>query len=240
MQILLTILGVLSAVGGGMTALAVRLNPLNRWNKWLKYGVYLVFVFGLFFWLDLPKLPRMIAFGGVAVIGFIEFVRAIRLKANVYSYLVPIFIYLFLLVGFVMAAGLSPKILGPILMAVIVFDSFSQLTGQLIGQSKLMPSISPGKTTEGFIGGWIAVLIVAIFEYMNGLKLTSGIASELLLTSVLAVLAFTGDILASIVKRKLGLKDYSNWIPGHGGVNDRFDSLIFTLAMVAYATILTQ
>ncbi|TNE30125.1 MAG: phosphatidate cytidylyltransferase [Bacteroidetes bacterium] len=240
MQIFLTILGVLSAVGGGMTALAVRLNPLERWNKWLKYAVYLLFVFGLFFWLDMPRTSRMIAFGGVSLIGLIEFIRAIRLKASVREYLWPIAVYIFLLVGFVRAAGLSPQILGPVLMAVIVFDSFSQLTGQLVGRSKLIPSISPGKTTEGFIGGWIAVLVVAIFEYMNHLSIATGLATELVLSSVLAVLAFVGDILASVIKRKLGLKDYSHWIPGHGGVNDRFDSLIFTLAIVAYATLLTQ
>lgn len=103
---------------------------------------------------------------------------------------------------------------------VFTFDGFSQLTGQLAGKHLLAPRISPGKTWEGFAGGIAASLLTA-FLLADSLPFHI----VLFLWSGTALCAFYGDLYASYCKRLLGIKDYSNLVPGHGGILDRFDSL---------------
>ena len=100
------------------------------------------------------------------------------------------------------------------------------LWGKLLGRRKIMPTVSPNKTWEGFIGGWIttAVLIwflAPIFTPLKGLGLT-------VLAFALPLAGFAGDVTMSAIKRDIGVKDTSRLIPGHGGVLDRADSLTFT------------
>lgn len=111
-----------------------------------------------------------------------------------------------------------------------IFDSFSQITGQLWGRTKLLPSISPNKTLGGSIGGSIVATISAVL--LRDLVSIS-IIQLLLLTVGIIILAFLGDIAASLYKRKFNVKDYNKLIPGHGGFLDRFDSLIAGGAWVA-------
>ena len=98
-----------------------------------------------------------------------------------------------------------------------------------MGQNKLCPSISPGKTREGAIGGFLGTLLIAlifslIFEFSVIHALAIGI--------IIAVMAPLGDLVESILKRVCQVKDSGMLIPGHGGVLDRFDSLIFTAPAV--------
>jgi phosphatidate cytidylyltransferase len=104
-------------------------------------------------------------------------------------------------------------------ITVLVFDGFSQVSGQLFGKTKLVPSISPAKTLEGLMGGLIMAFVTSWLMWGAG-------SDHLTLTFVNCAFAFAGDLLASYYKRKCGVKDYSNLIPGHGGVLDRFDSFI--------------
>jgi phosphatidate cytidylyltransferase len=115
-----------------------------------------------------------------------------------------------------------------IYVVVAAFDGFSQVTGQLLGRHPLAPRISPGKTTEGTAGGTIGALSIAV--------LTRGLAHlplvQALETGVLVCLAgLTGDLAASWLKRRAGLKDFGCVLPGHGGVLDRFDSYLAALAL---------
>ena len=105
-----------------------------------------------------------------------------------------------------------------------ITDSFSQLWGKLIGKSKLCPTISPGKTVEGLIGGLATATIGAVV--MTDLAPGLSIASLAVLGVVVGGAATVGDLAFSIVKRRLGIKDFSSVIPGHGGVLDRFDSFM--------------
>jgi phosphatidate cytidylyltransferase len=114
-------------------------------------------------------------------------------------------------------------------LIVTVFDAFSQLTGQLFGKTKLVPTISPNKTWEGLIGGLAsAILISMLFSSLIALPILKTMALGL----VISLFAFCGDLLASISKRKFGIKDFSNLLPGQGGFVDRFDSLIFASVIV--------
>lgn len=120
-------------------------------------------------------------------------------------------------------------------MAIVwVADSAAYFFGRTLGRHKLAPNISPGKTWEGAIGGVSAVIL---FGFAFSSRLPDALASNYgLLVGVLLVLAtisIVGDLFESLLKRKAGLKDSGNLLPGHGGVLDRIDSLTSTLPLVA-------
>ena len=115
-------------------------------------------------------------------------------------------------------------------VATILTDSGAYFTGVTIGKKKAFPTISPNKTVEGYIGGTIAGIIGmliygVILSYTTSLTVVFPI---LILYGILgAIMTELGDLVFSLIKRKCGIKDYGNLIPGHGGALDRFDSIIF-------------
>ncbi|WP_296142005.1 phosphatidate cytidylyltransferase [uncultured Anaerococcus sp.] len=107
-------------------------------------------------------------------------------------------------------------------------DTFAYLTGSLVGKRKIesVSHISPNKTLEGSIGGIIgAVILNLIYNHYSGLHLD--ISLVIIFSALGAILSQIGDLVASYIKRKTGIKDFGNLIPGHGGIMDRFDSMIF-------------
>jgi phosphatidate cytidylyltransferase len=121
------------------------------------------------------------------------------------------------------------------IMAVVwLADIGAYISGRSFGKHKLAPSISPGKTWEGVIGGGLAVLV---YGFMLSPKLPGTLSSNYLLLLVVLVLlvaiSVVGDLFESMLKRQAGLKDSSSVLPGHGGVLDRIDSLTSTLPLVA-------
>lgn len=112
-------------------------------------------------------------------------------------------------------------------------DTFAFLVGRAVGQRALVPSISPSKTWEGAGGGVIgAVGASAAAVYALSLKVT--VAEALLLGALLGAAGQLGDLVESRLKRMAGVKD-SGWVlPGHGGLLDRLDSIVFNLAVVYY------
>ena len=126
-------------------------------------------------------------------------------------------------------------------MAIFVFlwtnDTGAYCTGSLIGKHKLFPSISPGKTWEGSAGGAVLVVIVAIIISLltASVEGTGGYAYWIGMGLVVVVFGTWGDLVESLFKRKLGIKDSGNILPGHGGMLDRFDSSLMALpAVVIY------
>src|SRR5690606_3669595 len=117
---------------------------------------------------------------------------------------------------------------------VFTFDGFAQISGQLFGRKKILPKISPDKTVAGVIGGYLMGSVTGLFV-MQWLDMPEGVQwwSPLLVCTG----AFVGDALASWYKRQCTLKDYSNLIPGHGGILDRFDSYIFAGAFFCFTTL---
>ncbi len=119
------------------------------------------------------------------------------------------------------------------IMIVITFDIFSYLSGKLFGKNKLI-NISPNKTVEGFIGGFLVSLLISIF-FLYFIKIK--INPSLIIFIILSILfAFCGDIIESFFKRKNNLKNSSLLIPGHGGVFDRFDSFLFSIIFYSLST----
>ena len=111
-------------------------------------------------------------------------------------------------------------------------DTFAYFSGYLFGKHKLIPSISPKKTIEGSIGGILGSTICCVlFGYVFNLD----IVHMVLVGSLGSVVAQFGDLFASAIKRYVGIKDYGKLIPGHGGILDRFDSVILVAPFVYYA-----
>lgn len=110
-------------------------------------------------------------------------------------------------------------------------DTFAYFSGYLLGRHKLCPQVSPKKTVEGLIGGIIGT-VCAIG--VAGAYFGFAVWPMFILGAMIAIIATIGDLAESIIKRYTGIKDSGNLIPGHGGVLDRFDSLLFTAPFVYY------
>ena len=116
-------------------------------------------------------------------------------------------------------------------------DTGAYAVGRTMGRRKLIPRISPGKTVEGAIGG-IVVTVVVCWLYVQlvlpqAAQLTLSMSGIIVFGVAISIAAQVGDLAESLLKREAGVKDSSRIIPGHGGVLDRFDSLLFVLP-VAY------
>ncbi|MGG3466666.1 phosphatidate cytidylyltransferase [Neobacillus pocheonensis] len=105
-------------------------------------------------------------------------------------------------------------------------DSGAYFIGKALGKNKLWPEISPNKTVEGSIGGVVcAVIIAVLFVFFSNINV--GLLTLMGITVVLSVFGQIGDLVQSAFKRHFNVKDSGNILPGHGGILDRFDSLIF-------------
>lgn len=115
-------------------------------------------------------------------------------------------------------------------------DIMAYFSGFLFGKHKLCPKISPKKTIEGAIGGTLgSVILSGLF----GFFFAPEVLVHCLIIGVMGgIVSQFGDLTASIFKRKMGIKDYGNLIPGHGGILDRFDSVLFTGPLVYYYIVL--
>ncbi|TGY51645.1 phosphatidate cytidylyltransferase [Ligilactobacillus murinus] len=122
------------------------------------------------------------------------------------------------------------------LLIVWVTDSGAYLIGRKIGKNKLAPHISPNKTWEGSIGGSLStVVIVGAYLYFVQAAFPYSFSTMLLWTLVFSVGGQLGDLIESAFKRHYGVKDSGKILPGHGGILDRFDSLLFVLPLMHFA-----
>lgn len=202
-------------------------------KNWLKYVVYFFLINLVFFSIVIKPIVFRFLTVGITLIGLYEIYRLFR-KANYNNldvFVIGIVLMLLFGTGFVAFGTLSSNIILYTFLTASIFDSFSQISGQLFGRKKLFPAISPNKTLGGFIGGAIvafggAFLLRDLYPYSQIKFVTN--------TLGIILFALLGDLLTSLYKRKFKVKDYSNLIPGHGGILDRFDSLIATGAWVAF------
>ena len=200
-------------------------EPAVARKSYTKFIVYFFIINILFFSIVIrPRLFHYLAIlislaGGIELINL--FYRS-GLK-HVTFFFLSVLTYAVFCAGFLKFGLLPYKLILFTFLILSIFDSFSQITGQLWGRKKIMPKISPGKTLGGIIGGTIISIVSAFL--LKGLF--TGSVSELIIFSAGTLLfAFTGDLLSSLYKRKYEVKDFNNLIPGHGGFLDRFDSLI--------------
>lgn len=127
-----------------------------------------------------------------------------------------------------------------LLMIAWVSDTGAYFVGTLLGKHKMAPVISPKKSWEGFFGGWIISVLCAYGLFALRFHVDNSYGEGLFYTMylylpvvfILTPLSVVGDLLASSIKRKCGIKDFGNIMPGHGGVMDRFDSVLFIAPML--------
>lgn len=112
-------------------------------------------------------------------------------------------------------------------------DSGAYFIGKTMGKKKLWPDISPNKTVEGSIGGVICAIIVGVL-FALFTDIHAAIVTIIGITAVLSVFGQIGDLVQSAFKRHFNVKDSGNILPGHGGILDRFDSLLFVLPLLHF------
>jgi phosphatidate cytidylyltransferase len=128
---------------------------------------------------------------------------------------------------FIMLYSASKWLFLYLILIATVTDTFAYIVGSLTGKHKLIPEVSPKKSIEGSIGGTIAGTAVAAIFYYNVVTNTISIPVLIIMTLFLSILGQLGDLFFSKIKRENGIKDFSNIMPGHGGVLDRVDSMVF-------------
>ena len=218
-------------LGGAGTYLAGRKQtPTERKKNWLKYFTYFLIIIFLYGCICLaenifPWICLSIVFAGLFEIICLQ-KKNPQKRSVFYSIL---FIYVLISAGFYFFSSLSQSLLLYALFTVCTFDAFCQIAGQLVGKNKICPQISPNKTYEGLFGG----LCMAICTFFIIGKILGFSISFTIITGVgICLFSFVGDLSASWVKRKYGVKDFSSALPGHGGFLDRFDSFIASGAFV--------
>ena len=146
----------------------------------------------------------------------------------------------FFLIGSLLFLGISMSLLilvRSINLNLLIFlllipmatDIFAYVTGMLIGKHKLLEEISPKKTIEGMVGGTLMGVFIGAMFHHSVIDPTFSKIEILLICTFLSLLGQYGDLVFSAIKRYFGKKDFSNLMPGHGGILDRLDSIIFVL-----------
>ena len=135
------------------------------------------------------------------------------------------------------AGEVMPAFFGFIYVAVMLSfiswgcDTCAYCVGMLIGKHKMAPVLSPKKSVEGAVGGVAgAALLGALYAWATH----GALAEYALICAIGALISMVGDLAASAIKRNQGIKDYGKLIPGHGGILDRFDSVIFTAPVIYF------
>ncbi len=150
------------------------------------------------------------------------------------------FAYIGILAGFAGLLLVFPDGVGMVIglvLCAVSYDIAGYFVGSRMGHRPLMPDVSPNKTVEGLIGGMVASVVMGFLIFVVGLTPWNTLGHALLLGVVVAVFAPLGDLVESMLKRDLGLKDFGTLLPGHGGVLDRFDAMLFCLPAVYYLVV---
>jgi phosphatidate cytidylyltransferase len=205
-------------------------------QSYLKFGVYFLLVNLLFFSIVMTPswfewLAGLIVAGGLAELLLVFKRGGFRQKT---FFLMALVIYVMLAVGLLYFSQLEAGLILFAFLVLSIFDSFSQISGQLFGKRKLAPRVSPNKTLGGLVGGGVTTLLSVFWlRQLYG----ADIRDALILAAGIVFFAFWGDLAASYFKRRYGVKDFSKALPGHGGLMDRFDSLLAGGAWVALMTL---
>ena len=203
----------------------------------------LAFVFGNI--LNVEDIPSKLIFqyAGVALflVIFITFASILfAKKEEVISHLGKIFLtVVYIVVPFTLIVQIpflnstfnyvNSTILG-VFILIWTSDTFAFIIGKNFGKHKLLERVSPNKTIEGFFGGLVFTFIVS-FILANQFT-TLSLVQWLVIAGIVSVFGVLGDLIESMFKRQAGVKDSSNFIPGHGGFLDRFDSVIFAAPFI--------
>lgn len=202
-------------------------------------------VFGALF-VATPAIVELVGFGSVLILpvllSFVYFFTAAVLALVFYkkmnssglfsSLLAPIMLSVAFFSVYLLFSFKTTKLLDFFLIFIFAWgaDTGAYFTGTFIGKHKLAPEISPKKTIEGSIGGMVtAVLLSALLGYVYSASFNIDVSflRICICAAIFSVVGMIGDLFTSFIKRDCGIKDFGKIMPGHGGVLDRFDSVLF-------------
>ena len=158
-----------------------------------------------------------------------------------WSWSMAVALYVGLLLGqwgqvYSLASGMALVCFG--IFTTFFYDTFAFFTGRALGKHKMVPRLSAGKTWEGAAGGVVMAMVGGLLVRMvlqtRSVPFPFGVALTVVVALCLAIAAQMGDLVGSAVKRSAGVKDAGRILPGHGGMLDRFDSLLFTGPVLYY------
>lgn len=214
------------------------------------YGIAVPFIYNKFYWYpdviggaDLPQTDGKVtlwAFATALLAVFVIFLTWLRNHKTIRYEQIFFALAVMVLVPQAMSSmvridrysaedGLFLLVMG--LCGAWIADTGAYFTGVAFGKHKLCPEISPKKTIEGFIGGLLITGLVysaSFCIYKGGFEIKTALLT-FILGVICAIIGTIGDLSASMVKRQIGFKDYGKIMPGHGGLMDRFDSVLFVL-----------
>ena len=187
-------------------------------------------IIGTVFWCIFFYLPPLaftcLLLGILCTILVFEWKNLFKLNDFAFWFIMPWYPILpFALLVFMNSDPCYRQLVYYMFVIVFAFDGTAYLAGKLLGSHKIIPSISPGKTVEGCIGGFIGALLAFQIATMSD-KIYLSTAFSTMLVFIVCCLAFVGDIFESFLKRKANIKDSGHILPGHGGFLDRFDAVI--------------
>ena len=125
--------------------------------------------------------------------------------------------------------GIGLELIIFLLLITIITDSYAYFIGRLIGKNKLLEVVSPNKTWEGTIGGSLIGTFICTAYYITVINPNASIVLTSIIVLFLTLVGQFGDLFFSAIKRKYKIKDFSNIMPGHGGILDRLDSIVFVM-----------
>jgi phosphatidate cytidylyltransferase len=183
----------------------------------LKTGIFLYLLFGIPLIFNYKILFNIIMLSVLLIILFNEIPN---ISINIFSYIF-LSIYIFVSIFCILYLNYMSSYIILILFALVSsYDVASYIIGNIIGNRKIAYFISPGKTWEGFIGGFIFSFFISLIFFKFNIF-------TILFVFLVSIFALIGDLIESFFKRLKGIKDSGNILPGHGGFFDRFDGIFF-------------
>jgi phosphatidate cytidylyltransferase len=194
-----------------------------------------VYVLIMWFGTSFSELSFQILFLVLGIVSIYEMWKLRKGKSKVYAFvyvLLPFFLIHFFgkIESLNFNSVFDPSLILLMFILTWTFDTFAYLFGVRFGKTKIMPSVSPKKSWEGFAGGFIFTVIASFITTHYFLEVDNSIA--LAMSLFLPFTATLGDFTESYFKRKAGVKDSGNFIPGHGGMLDRMDAFMITIPVL--------
>ena len=192
-----------------------------------------------FFWNKNSDLNLNTALTAIAVIISVKLLLYLfnTKKTNFQLYTRYFLLFGYVILPFILAnyvamgvKGYNPKILISIIVLIWTNDTFAYLVGKNIGKNKLFPSVSPKKTIEGFAGGMFFTIISSLL--LSKFYTESNLTIWIVIAVIISIFSTLGDLIQSKFKRVAGIKDSGKIMPGHGGILDRLDSIIFVIPFI--------
>jgi phosphatidate cytidylyltransferase len=194
-----------------------------------------VYVLIMWFGTSFSELSFQILFLVLGLVSIYEMWKLRKGKSKVYAFvyvLLPFFLIHFFgkIESLNFNSVFDPSLILLMFILTWTFDTFAYLFGVRFGKTKIMPSVSPKKSWEGFAGGFIFTVLASFITTHYFLEVDNSIA--LAMSLFLPFTATLGDFTESYFKRKAGVKDSGNFIPGHGGMLDRMDAFMITIPVL--------